>query len=131
MTNTNYVDSPIVNGTTHYYVISAVKGIETKDSAVFAPLFVAVAPTLTSAKAISKSQIDVKWTDNSNNVAVFKIERSTNNNFWSEIATVAAGQTSFSNLGLARNTTYSYRVRAINAAGNSSYSNIATARTLK
>lgn len=50
---------------------------------------------------------------------VFKIERATNNKAWSVIATLVAGRTSFSNLGLARNTTYNYRVCAINAAGNS------------
>jgi hypothetical protein len=37
--------------------------------------------------------------------------------------------TTYTNSGLARSKSYSYRVRAYNAAGNSAYSNIATTKT--
>jgi hypothetical protein len=89
------------------------------------------APTNLTAKAISRSQIDLAWTDNATNETGFKIERckgSTCTSF-TQIATVGANVTTFSNTGLTLNTAYRYRVRAYNSAGNSAYSNIATATT--
>jgi subtilisin len=89
------------------------------------------APTNLAAAAVSKSQINLTWTDNASNETGFKIERckgSTCTNF-TQIATVGPGITSYQNTGLASNTTYRFRVRAYNAAGNSAYSNIAAATT--
>lgn len=94
---------------------------------------VPAAPSNLTATVISISQINLSWTDNSNNETGFKIERcqgSTCTNFV-EIATTGPNATSFSNTGLARNTRYRYRVRAFNAVGNSGYSNIVAARTLR
>jgi len=84
-----------------------------------------------SATAVSASQINLAWTDNSNNEDGFKIERCQGNgcsNFV-EIAQVGVNVTSFSDIGLTSNTRYRYRVRAFNTGGNSAYSNIAQART--
>jgi len=91
------------------------------------------APTGLTATAISKSQINLTWSDSSNNEGGFTIERcqgASCSNF-TMIAQVAQNVTAFSNTGLLKNTQYSYRVRAFNAAGNSGYSNTASARTLK
>jgi hypothetical protein len=91
------------------------------------------APSGLTATTISISQINLSWTDNSNDEDGFKIERcqgSSCTNFV-QIATTAANATTFSDTGLARNTRYRYRVRAFNVVGNSAYSNIATARTLR
>jgi len=49
---------------------------------------------------------------------------------WSEIASVGANVTTYSNTGLTANTTYNYRVRSYNSSGNSAYSNTATAQTV-
>ena len=86
-------------------------------------------PTLLSATAVSASQINLAWTDNSSNEQGFKIERSTDNLNFSQIATVGAGVATYQNTGLAASTTYYYRVRAYNATGNSGYSNVANATT--
>ena len=91
------------------------------------------APTNLVAAAFSKSQINLTWTDNSNNETGFRIERckgATCTNF-TQIATVGSNINTFSNTGLAANTSYRYRVYAYNANGNSAYSNIATAKTLR
>jgi PKD repeat protein len=91
------------------------------------------APDNLTASAISRSQINLLWTDNANNETGFKIERcagATCTNF-AQIATVGANGLNFSNTGLKRNTTYRYRVRASNASGNSAYSNIASAKTAR
>jgi PKD repeat protein len=89
------------------------------------------APTNLVATAISKTQINLAWTDNAANEDGFKIERCSGANCanFSQIATVSGNIKDFSNTGLKRNTTYRYRVRGFNASGNSAYSNIAGAKT--
>ena len=90
------------------------------------------APSNLSATAISKTEIDISWTDNATDETGFKIERSDRNNAnFVQIATVGANVTSFSDTGLKKNTTYYYRVRATNANGDSAYSNEASATTPK
>ncbi|MFN2576085.1 MAG: fibronectin type III domain-containing protein [Pyrinomonadaceae bacterium] len=91
------------------------------------------APGNLTATAVSTSQINLAWTDNSNNEDGFKIERCQGSGCTSfvEIAQVGPNVSSFSNIGLARNTRYRYRVRAFNGGGNSAYSNIVAVRTLR
>jgi hypothetical protein len=89
------------------------------------------APTNLGANAVSSSQIDLSWTDNSNDETAFKIERSTDAGLtFGEIATVTTDATTFTDTGLAPLTTYTYQVRASNSGGDSAYSNTATAITL-
>jgi transcriptional regulator CtsR len=88
------------------------------------------APSDLIATPISSSQINLTWQDNSDNETGFKIERKTGSGSYSQIATIGAGVTSYSNTGLTTSTTYYYRVRAYSAAGDSAYSNEASATTL-
>ena len=91
--------------------------------------YVLTAPSGLSATAVSQTQIDLSWTDNSDDEDGFKIERSPDGTTgWTQIATVGAGVTSYSDTSLTCDQTYYYRVRAYNANGNSGYSNIANAR---
>ena len=88
------------------------------------------APSSLSASATSSTQIDLSWTDKSSNESGFKIERKTGSGgTYSEITTVSANVTTYSNTGLSAATTYYYRVRAYNSAGNSNYSSEANATT--
>jgi titin len=90
-----------------------------------------IAPGSLTATAVSHTQIDLAWADNSSNESGFKIERKlTSAAVFAEIATVGANVTSFSSTGLSASTSYTHRVRAYNASGNSSYSNNASATTL-
>ena len=88
------------------------------------------APSNLTANTISSSQINLTWQDNSNDETGFKIERRVASGSYSQIATVGAGVTSYSNSELTASTTYYYRVRAYSAAGDSLYSNQASATTL-
>jgi titin len=89
-----------------------------------------VAPGNLQATTTSNTAISLAWTDNSNNEDALKIERRLNTAVtYTEIATVGANTTSFNNTGLAPNTAYSYRVRAINGGGTSAYSNVSSATT--
>ena len=84
-----------------------------------------VAPSGLDARALSRSQIRLRWQDNAGTETGARIERCTGvgcTNFV-EIATVATNVTEHVDSNLARNTQYTYRVRAFNAQATSQYSN--------
>lgn len=89
------------------------------------------APSALAATPAGQTQIDLAWTDGSNNEDGFKIERCTGAGCtdFAQIATTGPGVTSYSNTGLSPSTSYSYRVRAYNGGGNSDYSNTSSATT--
>lgn len=90
------------------------------------------APTSLAATAASSTQINLSWTASTDNIAVtgYRVERCQGagcSNF-AQIATPAG--VSFNDTGLTASNSYSYRVRATDAAGNlSAYSNTATITT--
>ncbi len=87
-------------------------------------------PTGLSATAISASQINLAWTDASNNETAFVVERSvTSGAGFASIATLGTNVTSYSDVGLTNGTKYYYRVKATNAVGSSAYTNEASATT--
>lgn len=71
------------------------------------------APSQLNTTVISVSQIDLSWTDNSNNEDFFVLERRTSlTNDWKEIAEIDPNITSYSDKGLSSATTYHYKIRA-------------------
>lgn len=83
------------------------------------------------ATAISDSEIDMTWTNNSITEDGFKIERkSGNNGVYSQIGTVGKGIVTYLDSGLDCDTDYYYRVNAYNTAGDSDFSNESFATTL-
>ncbi|MDY6839027.1 MAG: DNRLRE domain-containing protein, partial [Thermodesulfobacteriota bacterium] len=81
-------------------------------------------PTALTATAASSSQIDLAWTDNSDNEMGFEV--------WSSdsagipvalLDTVGANTTVYPDTGLLAETEYCYLVRAVNGAGESAYTN--------
>jgi hypothetical protein len=87
------------------------------------------APSNLSASSASSSSIKLKWNDNSVREDGYKIERSTDGKTWSQITSVSANTTSYTNSGLSNGKKYYYRVRAYNAYGNSAYASSASATT--
>ena len=59
----------------------------------------------------------------------FTVERRTGSGGYVQVARVGPNATSYTDGGLARRTTYTYRVRAYNTAGDSAYSNEASGTT--
>jgi len=86
-------------------------------------------PTDLVAESASAFEINLSWTDNSDDEYGFKIERTTYGGIYKVIAIVDSNVTSYSNAELSSYTTYYYRVRAYNDAGDSDYTNEALATT--
>ena len=92
---------------------------------------VPAAPSSLSAAAVSASQINLTWTDNSTDETAFVVARSASSGGpYADLATLGANVTSYSNTGLNPASTYFYVVRAVNAAGASANSAEAGATTL-
>src|SRR5438309_1859832 len=91
-----------------------------------------IAPTALGATAASATQINLSWTASTDNVAVtgYRVERcqGAGCTTFAQIATPTV--TILNDTGLTASTSYSYRVRATDAAGNlSAYSSVASATT--
>lgn len=81
-----------------------------------------VAPSGLAATATSSGQMQLSWSDNSNNEDGFAVLRSTNGTDFAQIASTAADTTSYTDSGLTAGVTYYYRVAAYNVAGSSAFS---------
>lgn len=87
-------------------------------------------PSSLVATGVSISQIDLSWIDNSTDEDNYIVEQSLNGvDTWTQIASLAANTTNYSNTSLTASKTYYYRVSASNYAGNSAYSSIVNATT--
>jgi len=133
---TTYSDTTAAESTTYWYRVRASNsggdsGYTNIASATTpaCPVNTPAAPTNLTANAVSCDQIDLGWTDNSNNETSFKIERSTDGVNFSQIDTVGANVIMYNDTTVAESTTYWYRVRASNADGDSAYTNTASATT--
>ena len=79
-----------------------------------------VAPSGLAATAVSASQINLTWVDNSNNEDGFSIERKIGSGgTYAQIGTVAADAAANPDTNLSSSTSYYYRVKASNEVGDS------------
>jgi len=128
-----HTDAGLDSDTTYHYRVTAFNAFGessySNEASATTSETVPFTPESLVATKMSSSRIDLTWEDNSSNESGFIIQRSLNNSVYTQIATVSANCTAYSNTGLDSNTTYYYRVRAYNANGNSGYSNISTATT--
>jgi len=131
---TTYIDSDtaLLDGTKYYYKVCAtnVAGNSPFSNEVNG-ITLLKTPTGLSATAVSSSQINLTWTDNSLAEDGYKIEQSPVDNLhYTQIGIVGSNQTSYSATGLSAGTKYYYRVRAYNAIATSAYSSEKNATTL-
>ena len=90
------------------------------------------APTGLTASAASPSQINLAWSASTDNVGVtgYRVERCQGAGCSNFVQVATPPGTSFNDTGLTPSTSYSYRVRAADAAGNlSAYSGVQSATT--
>jgi hypothetical protein len=85
-------------------------------------------PSNLTATVLTGNQAKLTWTDRGTNETGFKIERSMYpDQYFTQIATVGANVTTFTNQGLLPNMVYYYRVRSFRDGFNTLYSNVASA----
>ncbi|HEY3138092.1 MAG TPA: choice-of-anchor D domain-containing protein [Blastocatellia bacterium] len=87
------------------------------------------APSDLTATAVSTTEIDLTWKDNSSDEQGFRIQRSLDGSAFTEIAIVGPNVTTFNDTTVTANTLFFYRVFAFNGLGTSDPSNIAFAQT--
>lgn len=136
---TAYTDSGVTSATSYSYRVRAadaagnlssysnISSVTTHDTTPPST------PSSLVATASSSSQIGLTWTASTDNVGVagYRVERCSGAgcSSFAQVGTTG-GTTTFSDSGLSASTSYSYRVRATDAAGNlSGYSNTAPATT--
>ncbi len=125
----SYSDSGLTNGTTYYYVVSALNNsIESSQSAQAAvtPVVAPGAPTALSG-TLASTQTVLTWTAPATGTGPFtyKVYRSTTSGSgYTNIATTGSGVVTYTNTGLTNGTTYYYVVTAVNGSvsGESAYS---------
>ena len=67
--------------------------------------------------------IDLAWADNSAVEDGYKVSRADASRLWTDIATLPANATTYSDTAVAKDATYTYRVQALKDGGVSNYSN--------
>lgn len=139
--NTTYSDTTVACGVTYWYRVRAFRQLDGQysaysntDSATTTCLLPSD-PTNLTATAISPDQINLTWSDNSDNETAFHIERAPDvggsPGTWMEIGTNSPNDNTYTDSGLASQTTYHYRVRAYRSGiGFSGYTTPASATTL-
>ena len=131
-TATTYTNTGLTTNTLYYYRVSAQNAIGTSGYSNVASTTtsgVPAAPSALTATAASTTSVNLAWTNNATNGTAVLVERSPNNTTFTQIVSLAATATTYTNTGLTTNTLYYYRVRAQNATGFSAYSNTASVTT--
>lgn len=130
---TTYQNTGLSAGTTYYYYIVSTNNAGDSDPSaevMATTLTLPSAPTSLKATTVSTTQINLSWTDASNNESGFRIRRrSTTTGSWTVIASVGQNVTSYQNAGLTAGRTYYYVVTAYNSSGESVLSNQVSATT--
>ena len=88
------------------------------------------APGGLTATAVSSSEVDLDWQDNSDNETGFRVQRRQgDSDDWVQVGTAATNAATFSDTGLLADTLYHYRVQAFNDTESSAFSNQASVNT--
>ncbi|KKS07707.1 hypothetical protein A3K01_01455 [candidate division WWE3 bacterium RIFOXYD1_FULL_43_17] len=134
VTSTSYNNSGLTSSTSYSFYVkafdaasnySAASNTATATTLTVADTSAPSTPANLTASVVSATQINLSWSASTDNVGVTGYEVYRNN---VKVATVTA--TSYSNTGLSSSTTYSFYVKAIDAASNvSAASNTVSATT--
>ncbi len=127
---TSYADLTVTAGNTYEYRVRATTGSldggYSNSATVTTPggsTGIPNTPTGLTAAVTTRPNVQLAWTDTSNNETGFVIQRRYTGWIWGDVATVGANITSFLDTTGINNVTYEYRVVAISAGGSSPFSN--------
>jgi fibronectin type 3 domain-containing protein len=131
VTATSYLNTGLTNGTTYYFVVTAVNAAGESGNSNEASATPASGPTPPSpptglTATAGNAQVSLAWTASSGATS-YNVKRSTISG--GSYTTIASGvtATSYTNTGLTNGTTYYFVVTAVNTAGESGNSNEASA----
>jgi len=125
----NFVDKNVQPGIQYRYMVRAYDAerniYSSYSNTASAGVGIINPPDRLDYTVVSQTQITLTWRDNSSNESGFKIERKIGaDGIWTEIATLPANTTSYSNVGLVPYVQYFYRIKAYDYShSNNSYSN--------
>jgi len=133
---TTYSNTGLSASTTYYYKVRAQGATQNSaysnvaNATTSASGTVPSPPSSLAATAVSSTEVDLTWTDNSTDETGFEVNRATDSGFTQNLAWFGGIQgAAYANTGLAPSTTYYYKVRAEGTAGKSSYSNSVSVTT--
>ncbi len=121
---TSYSVTSLNTGTVYFFRIKAYNTLYNSYSysnELEVSLALPGAPSNITMRALSSSQIEINWTDNSNNELGFIIERQQSSGIFMEAGRVGQNTVRFVDSGLSSNQVYVYRIRAYNNSGSSAY----------
>ena len=128
-----YTDSGLNPETTYTYRLRAVNqggaSLWSNEASFTTPPLPPAAPAGLTVTAPSATQLDLVWQDNSGTETAFALFRKSGVGDWTRIAVLTPNTTRYSDPGLAADTRYLYRLRAINNGGASAWSNEASGTT--
>jgi hypothetical protein len=135
---TSYSRTGLAAGTKYWFKIMAVDltGASAASNVVSVTTMAATpvvpaAPSGLTATAVSPSQINLTWTNNSTSQTSFNVYGSTNGTTFTLRGPVTPGTaTSYSGTSLAAGTKYWFKITAVDSAGASAASNVVSATTL-
>jgi fibronectin type 3 domain-containing protein len=123
-TTVSYTDTSLSAGTTYYYKVVAVNsGGESASSGYVSALTVPSAPAGVSVYLVSSSSITLRWSETTG-AESYKIYRSAASG-----GTYSLVGTTSIDTGLQADTTYYYKISAVNSSGESAQSNFVSATT--
>lgn len=135
---TQFQDTGLSQGTTYFYQVAAYNSfgpsVRSNWDSAFTPSNIPIptAPSGLSASAVSETEIQLSWSDNSDNEDGFRIYEAAGScgAAFVSLGTVSAGTTSEMITGLTQGTTACYKITAYNQGGESVFSNTASATTV-
>ena len=135
-TAASFNDSGLAANTTYRYRVRATNSVgNSAYSAITNVTTSTTTPTVPgtpgtpTASNVTSSSATLSWTASTGTVTNYQIERATGATSTTFAQVGTSTTPTFTNTGLAANTTYRFRVRATNSAGNSAYSGIVNVTT--
>jgi fibronectin type 3 domain-containing protein len=123
-TGTSYTDTAVANGTTYYYVVTAVNsagesGYSNQATATPQAATAPNPPTNLTAKASGRNgKINVSWTQSTSpNITQNNVYRATGSGGTYSLLAALSATTSYTDSSTTKGTTYCYEVTAVNSSG--------------